>query len=188
MKDFVRVGIFFIGKLCYFDVWWVSGFDRFQCNFFVRWVSGDTLRGGFRGSECLRDANLSKVCTNGFVEILWRGLEEKKINMRQSKSWHHAERRQSLGQRMLLFNVCCGHTQRIFFEILLSQAEIKLCLQCPDWFESKRTSIWIQITSISQNHRLFLRKYLVRMIEIFGSKYSINNFPLCVKVFYFLPV
>ena len=36
-------------------------------------------------------------------------------------------------------------TQRNIFEIFLNQPEMRLHLPYSDWFESKRTSVWIQI-------------------------------------------
>ena len=37
------------------------------------------------------------------------------------------------------------HSQRIFYEILLNRTEIRLYLPFPDWFGTKRTSVWFKI-------------------------------------------
>ena len=39
----------------------------------------------------------------------------------------------------------CGYTQRIIFQILSNQPEIRLYLPFSGWFGTKRTSVWFQI-------------------------------------------
>ena len=74
------------------------------------------------------------------------------------------------------------YTQRIFFEILLNQSEMRLYLPFSDWFGFKQTSVWIQIIRKMVNTISF-RVDLI----IFRKKFSVRNdcngnIPICISI------
>ena len=59
------------------------------------------------------------------------------------------------------------NTQRTLFKILLNQIQIRLYLPCTDWFESIRTSVWIQINRKMVN-TIWFHVDLIRLCENFS--------------------
>ena len=73
------------------------------------------------------------------------------------------------------------YTQRNFSEFLLNQPEIRLYLPFPDWFGSKRTSVWIQINRNMVN-TIWFQVNLIRLRKnVSVCNHSWLNMP-CLKL------